>query len=151
MSTLSGILILLILIFFLATAFCLPIKDGDVSIVCLLIVGVCALLLLFESCCSDIDKIDIGETVIVGGRVVEDNQVQVKLHGSDAYIDMKAVGMDVTLIESGTEGVVVYQYRKTGLSKAVLRNEPFFVPFEYGSAEFNRLFDPEVYEVTVLK
>lgn len=151
MSTLSGILILLMFIFTLATIFCLPIKDGNVSIVFLGITGVCALLLLFESCCSDIDKIDIGETVIVGGRVVEDNQVQVKLHGSDAYIDMKAVGMDITLIDNDTKGVVVYQYRKTGLSKAVLRNEPFFVPFEYGSAEFNRLFDPEVYEVTVLK
>ena len=151
MSTLSGILILLICILFLATVFCLPIKDGNVSIVCLCICGICALLLLFEGCCSDIDKIDIGETVIVGGRVAEDNQVQVKLHGSDAYIDMKAVGMDVTIIDNGTKGVVVYQYRKTGLSKEILRNEPVFVPFEYGSAEFNRLFDPEVYEVNVLK
>lgn len=151
MSTLGGILILLIFIFVMAAIFCLPIKDGGVSIVCLGIVGVCVLLSIFEGCCSDIAKIDIGETVIVGGRVVEDNQVQVKLHGSDAYTNMKAVGMDITLIESGTNGVVVYQYRKTGLSKEILRNEPVFVPFEYGSDEFNRLFDPEVYEVTVLK
>lgn len=118
---------------------------------CLAISGICALLLLFENCCSDIDKIDVGETVIVGGRVVEDNQVQVKLHGSDAYIDMKAVGMDVTLIKDAARGVVVYSYRKTRLSKEILRNEPVFVPFEYGSDEFNRLFDPKVYEVTVLK
>lgn len=151
MSTLSGILILLILIFGIAVILCFPIKDGNVSIVCLGIGAICALLLLLEGSCSDIEKIDIGEAVIVGGRVVEYNQVQVKLHGSDAYTDMKAVGMDVTLIENGTEGVVVYQYRKTGLSKEILRNEPVFVPFEYGSVEFNRLFDPEVYEVTVLK
>ena len=151
MSTLSGILFVLILISFFASLFCLSLKDGWVSIICLCICGVCALLLLFECSGSNIDKIDIGETVVVGGRIAESNQVQVKLYGSDAYIDMEAFGKEVTLIDDGTKGVVVYQYRKAGLSKEILRNEPFFVPFEYGSDEFSKLFDPKVYEVTVLK
>ena len=63
------------------------------------------------------------------------------MDGLDVY------GIDIALVDKGTSGTLVYKYKKGRISKELVKLEPIFVPFEYGTKEFDSLFSG--YEITV--
>jgi hypothetical protein len=149
MSTFGIILLIIALTSIFMALVLIPIKDGVVSIVFLFAVLVCMLLITVETADTNIKKIDVGETVVVDGIKSSENKVEIVLQGSASHTDISVYGIDIALVDKGTSGTLVYKYKKGRISKELVKLEPMFVPFEYGTKEFDSLFSG--YEITVLE
>lgn len=147
MSTFGIALLVIVLVSLFMSLILIPVKDGIVSAVFLCATLICALLCTVEVADTDIKKIDIGETVVVDGIKASVNKVEIILPGSASHTDIDVYGINIALVDKGTSGTLVYKYKRGRISKEFVKLEPIFVPFEYGSEEFNKLFDG--YEITV--
>lgn len=149
MSTFGIVLLIIVLVSFFMSLILISVKDGIVSAVFLCATLICILLCSIEVADTNIKKIDIGETVVVDGIKASENKVEIVLPGSVSHTDIDVYGIDIALVDKGTSGTLVYKYRRGRISKEFVKLEPVFVPFEYESEEFNKLFDG--YEINVLE
>lgn len=149
MSTFGIVLVVTAFVSIFMALVLLPVKDGLVSIVFLFAVLVCMLLVTVETVDTNIKKIDVGETVVVDGIKASENKVEVMLPGSASHTDIDVYGIDIALVDKGTSGILVYPYKRGRISKELVKLGAVFVPFEYKSEEFDRLFSG--YEINVLE
>lgn len=149
MSTFGSVLVVIAFVSLFMSLVLIPVKDGVVSLVFLCVTLVCMLLCTVEVADTNIKKIDVGETVVVDGIKASENKVEIVLNGSASHTDIDVYGIDIALVDKGTSGTLVYKYKKGRISKELVKLEPIFVPFEYGTKEFDSLFSG--YEITVLE
>ena len=149
MSTFGTALLVIVIVSLFMSIILIPVKDGIVSAVFLCVTLVCTLLCIVEVVDNDIKKIDVGETIVVDGIKASENKVEIVLNGSASHTDIAVYGIDIALVDKGTSGTLVYKYRRGRISKELVKLKPIFVPFEYGTKEFDSLFSG--YEINVLE